>query len=339
MTKQDFIPAYIALGLLFLTIIVGSVGFVIIEGYELHEAVYMTIITIATVGFREVKPLSSQGMWFTSFLIIFSFGLFAYAVSTFTKFVVDGVTRNYFKARKMQKTIDKLKGHVIVCGMGRNGYQAAQELIDHKISFVIIEKDENVVQNIQKEMDYLIIQGDATQDNVLLSANIKNARALITALPADADNLYVVLSAKELNPGLKIITRASDDNSDNKLRTAGAQSVIMPDRVGGRRMAKLVAQPDVVEFMEYILMQAKGNIFLEEVFCEKFIPTFNGKTINELNVRSLSGANIIGLKREDNTFLVNPSPNETITAKDKMFVLGSKDQIEKLKHILRAGSI
>ncbi len=334
MKKDSFLPAYIAFGLLTLIICIGTLGYIFIEDFSFGEAFYMTIITMATVGFEEVHQLSPVGMWFTSFLIIISFGIFAYAVTTFTKFVVDGVSSNYFKDKRMQRKIDKLRNHVIICGYGRNGRQAALELNDHAIPFIVIERDEAIVEEVRNNTGIYIIQGDSTQDEVLKLVNIEKARALITTMPADSDNLYVVLSAKHLNPELKIISRASEDNSDNKLKSAGATSVIMPDRVGGRRMAKLVAHPDVVEFMEYIMMQGASEVILEEICCDEMDGHFDGKSISELDIRNESGANIIGLKREDKSFVINPPADIILSSKDKLFILGTINQIKKLKSIL-----
>jgi voltage-gated potassium channel len=332
--KESYLALYIGLGLLVLIIGIGTTGYMVVEGFTFSEAFYMTIITMATVGFREVRPLSSTGMWFTAGLIIFSFGIFAYAITTLTRFIVEGVSSNYFKEKRMKKHIDKLRNHVIVCGYGRNGAQAVKELEEHNIPIIIIENHRETVEMIRESGEQFVIEGDATQDETLNLANIQHAQSLITTLPADADNLFVVLSARELNPKLQIISRASDDNSDNKLKSAGANNVIMPNRIGGRRMAKLVTQPEVIEFIEYVLMQATGSVFLEEVLCEKFSPTLEGKTIEELDIRNESGVNVIGIKKEDQTFVINPAPETVLTGKDKIFVLGNKNEIAKMKEIL-----
>ncbi|MEA3446095.1 MAG: potassium channel family protein, partial [Bacteroidota bacterium] len=285
-----------AFSLLAIIVIIGEIGYMFIEDFTFVEAFFMTIITISTVGFEEVHPLSQAGQVFTAFLIIFSFGIFAFVVTTITRYVVDGIFRNYYKDNKVKKRIAKLENHVIVCGYGRNGKQAAIELQEHNEQVVIIEENESVVQKIREESDFLYINGDSTQDEVLQFAMISKAKALITTLPNDADNLFVVLTAREMNPGLKIISRASNDNSDIKLKRAGATNIIMPDKIGGQRMATLVAQPDVVEFLEYIMLQGSNDVNLEEISCENLSYCFAGKSIMELDVRNESGANIIGLK-------------------------------------------
>lgn len=337
MKRESLRNAYIALGLLFAIILIGVFGFMIIEDFTFTDAFFMTVITIATVGFREVHPLSTQGMYFTAFLIIFSFGIFAYAVTTFTRYVVDGAIGHYYKSRKVRNKIQRLKDHVIICGYGRNGRQAVQELLDHNVNLVIVERNEDSMEQILENPRLLYIHGDATRDDILEMCRIDRAKALITTLPVDADNLFVVLTAREMNPGLTIISRASDEHSDAKLKRAGATNVIMPDRIGGQRMAKLVAQPDVVEFLDFLMLQSLENVVLQEINCTRLNSCFEGKSIRELDIRNESGANIIGLKRSDNSYIINPLPEVLLGSTDKLFALGTKTQITRLKRTLIEG--
>ena len=336
--KPDSIKTvYIGLGLLLIIICVGVTGYSLIEGMNFTEAVFMTVITIATVGFQEVKPLSNPGMWFTSFLIIISFGIFVYVVTSFSRYLIDGVVTNYYRDRKVRKRIEGLDNHVILCGYGRNGSQAAHDLAMHKVPFIVIENNHEIISSLSEQSNILYIEGDATQDDVLFSARIDTAKALITTLPADSDNLYVVLTAKEINPGLIIISRASHETSDIKLKRAGATNVIMPDRVGGQRMAKLVTQSDVVEFIDYIMLQEPDNVFIDELSCQSMANCYEGKAIKELEIRNRTGANIIGLRREDGHYEINPSPSVNLSSKDKIFVLGTSKQISDLKNLLSQG--
>ena len=337
MKSESLNRVYLALGMLLSIVGIGVVGFMLIERFSFTEAFFMTIITIATVGFREVHPLSPMGMYFTAFLIVFSFGIFAYAVTTFTRYVVEGALRHYYKNRKVKNKIQKLSEHVIVCGYGRNGQQAVSELRAHNESIVVIERDEEELERMIKEDTLLYVHGDATRDNYLAEAKIDTAKALITTLPVDADNLFVVLTAREMNPGLIIISRASEEHSDVKLKRAGATNVLMPDRLGGQRMAKLVSQPDVVEFLDYIMLQSSENVSLSELNCYHLNTCFQGKSIRELDIRNESGANIIGLKRSDKTFLINPLPEVILSASDKIFALGTPSQISRLKKIMSEG--
>lgn len=333
MRDHNFKHAYIALSLLMVIMIIGTIGYVIL-GFTPTEAIYQTIITIATVGFEEVHPLSSQGMWFTSILVIFSFGIFAYAVTTFTRYMVEGIFTKSYKDNKVKRRIDKLENHVILCGYGRNGKQAAQELYDHNVPVVVIEQKPEIIEGLRSVPEALYVEGDAANEDILIQANIKSARALITTLPVDADNLFVVLTAKGLNPDLLIISRATMDHSDVKLKRAGAHNVIMPDKIGGKRMAKLVAQPDIVEFIDYIMLQSAENVVLEELNCENLASCFEGKSIRELDIRNETGANIIGLKRKDNSYLINPGAETVLTTRDKLFALGTRSQINRLRHII-----
>lgn len=330
MKNNSLKHAYFTMGLVLLVLIIGSVGYTIL-GFTPAEAIYQTIITMATVGFEEVHPLDNQGMWFTSFLVIVSIGIFAYAVTTFTRFVVEGVFRNSYKDTKVKRKISQLSDHVIICGYGRNGKQAAIELLEHKVPIVVIEQDADTVQSLRETPGMLYLEGDAADEEVLRSAGIDSARAMITTLPEDAENLFVVLSARELNPSLKIIARASLENSDVKLKRAGATNVIMPDKIGGQRMAKLVAQPDIVEFIDFLFLQRADSVVLEEISCRNLAACFAGKSIIELDIRNTSGANIIGLKRKDKSYLVNPLPETTLSSTDQLFALGTKAQIEHLK--------
>jgi voltage-gated potassium channel len=331
--NKNLNSAYAAFGLLFLVIIIGVIGYKIL-GFTIVEAFYQTVITIATVGFQEVHPLSDQGMIFTAFLIIFSIGIFAYAVSTLTRYIVEGVYRNTIKDTKVKRKIDHLTDHVIICGYGRNGKQAATELIDHDVPTVIIEKDQDIIQSLRSLSNALYVEGDAVDEDILSLCRIENAKALITTLPLDADNLFIVLSAKELNPNLRIISRASADQAEKKLKRAGATNVIMPDKIGGQRMAKLVAQPDIVEFIEHILLQSSENVILEEVPCKNIASCYKKKSIKELDLRNTTGANIIGLKREDHSYLINPPANTELSPEDQLFVLGTRKQIIGLKNLI-----
>jgi len=330
MKNKSIKHIYYTLGLLISVLIMGSVGYKLL-GYTTSEAIYQTIITIATVGFEEVHPLDNRGMWFTSVLVIVSIGIFAYAVTTFTRYIVEGVFRNSYKDNKVKRKITRLTDHVIICGYGRNGKQAAIELLEHGVPIVVIEQNPDIVQVLRETPGMLYVEGDAADEEALKSAHVGSAMAMITTLPEDADNLFVVLTAKELSPSIKIISRASMENSDVKLKRAGATNVIMPDKIGGQRMAKLVAQPDIVEFIDTLLLQSADNVVLEEISCKDLAARFSGKSIFELDIRNTSGANIIGLKRKDKSYLINPLPETTLSSSDQLFALGTKAQISHLR--------
>jgi voltage-gated potassium channel len=318
------------LGIIFL----GIAGYMLIEQYNLFDAFYMTIITVATVGYNEVHPLSDAGRLFTAFLIITSFGTFAYAITSISRYVMDGEFNRYFKIYKVNESIKQLENHVIICGYGRNGKQAAHVLKKHKMRFVVIEEKKEIISAVSHKYSDLVIQGDSTQDEVLIRAGVLKAKALITTLPVDADNVFIVLSARSLNPKLTIISRASEDTTDKKLKIAGADNVIMPDKIGGAHMASLVMKPDVMEFVDIITGQGGDNIRLEEITFENLPEIYRNKSIRELAIGSKSGANIIGFKTTDSEYIINPSADTKIIPDAKLFVLGTTEQINKMKELL-----
>lgn len=323
---------------LLLVLITGVVGFKVLDpSYTMLEAVYMTVITISTVGYREIYEPTEGTMIFTSLLIITSFGTFAYALSAISAYIIDGEFREYFKEFKVKSEVSKLKGHVVICGYGRNGSQAVKVMERHKQPYVVIESNKDAIEDLKKHYSQaLIVDGDATQDEVLTDAGITRAKALVTTLPSDSNNLFVVLSARAMNDHLKIISRASEDNSDKKLRIAGANNVIMPDKIGGAHMAALVMKPDIIEFMDYISAQGQIDINLEEISFDELDETYRNQSITEIGIRQRTGANIIGLKMPDGTFEINPDPNTKITSKIKLFVLGTPEQIWTLKKLFQA---
>ncbi|OQX97871.1 MAG: hypothetical protein B6I20_11835 [Bacteroidetes bacterium 4572_117] len=333
MKKVNYI--YYSFVALFLVIGVGISGFFLVEGYSFIEAFYMTMITISTVGFEEVRPLSTNGMLFTSFLIVISFGVFAYFITNATKFILDGEFRNLLKNKKMESTLKGLKNHVIVCGFGRNGRQAVLDLLLHNERVLLIENNDGVVEDeandeIRKNKNFFHVHGDAVNEDVLLRCKIESAKALITTLPSDADNLFITLTVREFNKTMTLISRASEEHSDVKLRRAGATNVIMPDKIGGTRMAKLVSQPGVIEFIESLLLRSGVDVNIEEISCSDLDSHNINKSIKDLNIRSISGANLIGLKTKEGDIVYNPSPERVITADDKLFVMGTSEEIESL---------
>jgi len=331
--NRSFVKAFF---LIVVIINIGVFGYMYIEGYSFVDAVYMTFITITTVGFREVSPLSDDGKVFTIVLICFSLGIIGYVVSTFGKYIVDGFVSNRFRDFKINKRIRKMKDHVIVVGFGRNGRQAVSELLDHGEKVVIIDSDNDRIAMMKLAFpDVSYIVGDATHDEDLVRAGIGNARALITAIPKDADNLYVVLTARELNPGIRIISRSTETNADMRLKRAGADCVVMPDRIGGTRMAKLVARPDVVEFMDTILLQSSKEINLTPICCDRLSSAFENKSLKELNIRNQTGANIIGVKDREGKYHFNPSGDFILSKDLKLFVLASPGQVDRLQKLLR----
>ncbi len=336
--KVSSLTIKIGLVLILLLVAAGTIGYRLIEGWEWIDCLYMTIITMTTVGFREVAPLSAQGKIFTMLLIVTSISVLVYVTMNLARFVLDGELSNYIKTYRVDKKIAKLKNHVIIVGFGRNGEQAAIELAENKVEFVVVDKRDNVILRVRENPELLYIKGDATHEEVLEQAKIHDARALIVTTPEDADNVFVVLTARSMNPGLTVISRASEMESLMKLKRAGASNVIMPERIGGQRMAKLVHQPDVVEFLEYILLQKTQDVFLEEMSCKKLAQQWVGKSISEMKVRELTGANIVGIKTGGARYIFNPDPQMILSRNDQLFVLGNRKQINKLQEVMEKGN-
>lgn len=327
---QAFKALYVGIGLITLTVILGTSGFMLIEHFSFVDAFYLTIITISTVGYGEIHPLSMYGRIFASFLIITNIGVFTYGISTVTSYLFDGEFQKELHKGRITKWVSKMENHVIVCGYGRNGQQTCTELLNYKKNFIVIEKDPAMVE-LLRNRHIPIIEGDAMDDDLLKFAGINKAYALISTLPKDADNVFVVLTARALNQKLLIISRASQYSSEQKLKQAGANNVIMPDRIGGTHMAGLVVKPDILEFIDYITDRTGFETNLETVTFNENHPSLLNKTLLELDIRKSTGANIIGFKQVNGDFVINPAPDTVITSGAKLFVLGTKDQIEKLR--------
>ena len=322
-----FSKLILPIGMLLLTILFGAAGYMLIEQFSFLEALYMAVITISTVGFGEVRPLSEAGRIFTIILILVNLALFTYFITLLTRFFSDGEFIKLYKQIKMENSIQQLQQHVIICGFGRNGKESAQILHNNKIPFVVLEEKHELETDLEFKVSYFM-KGDATKDEVLLEAGIKNARALITSLPVDADNLFVVLTAKQLNPALKIISRASEDSSVKKLKIAGADNVIMPDKIGGAHMATLVMLPDVVEMLSIMSTQSTDQFRVAEIQSNKNI------SLGELDMWSKTNCTILGIKNPGNHYTINPDAAYQINPGERLIVMGSDEQIENAKKLL-----
>jgi len=306
----------------------------LIERYNFLDALYMTIITVTTVGFSEVHPLSDAGRIFTIFILLTNIGVFFYGITTIAGFLLEGDFRKILKNIKLEKIIEKLQNHVIVCGFGRNGKQVCFELIDDKIPFVVVENDEKMYEELA-ESSILYLQGDATESNTLRKAGLERAKAIITTLPKDPDNVYVVLCAREMSKEIIIISRASDDSSVNKLKRAGANNVIMPEKIGGAHMAALVSKPDIVEFIALLTGQGSDiSLTFEEIPLSNLQVENKQTTIRDLDIRNRTGANIIGLRADNGEYIINPSPDTLIDPSSKLILLGSEEQIHKMRKLI-----
>ncbi|MRT18017.1 potassium channel protein [Vitellibacter sp. q18] len=320
----------VAVFLLLVVFLTGILGFRFFSDYSWIDAVYMTVITITTVGYGEVMPLNASEKVFVSLLIISSIFIVGYAISVITEYILSkniGVLRQ----KKVQRKLESMHDHIIVCGFGRNGKQAAQKLQAYKRPFVIIEKSEEVIDRFSDEKT-LFILGNAIEDEVLRKAGIEKASTLICATPNDADNLFIVLSARQMNKNLKIISRASEETSYKKLKLAGADNVIMPDKIGGDHMASLVVVPDLVEFLDNLTVSGQqDSINVEQIPFEKMCPTGREQAIQDLDVRKKTGCSIIGYRSPKGDYIVNPEPSLVLQKNSKLILIGRPEQIENLK--------
>jgi len=320
----------IALLLLFVIIAIGTLGFIFISNYSFINAIYMTIITVSTVGFKEVEPLDYESKIFTIFLILTSIAIYGYVISVLSEYISNYKLFEELKFKKVQKKIDKLKHHNIVCGYGRNGKQAIARLKSYNKPCVIIENKPELIDEIQLQGDLLFVKGDATNDDALIRAGIKNAVSLITTLPSDANNLYVVLSARQLNKTCTLISRASNDSSYSKLKIAGADNVIMPDKIGGAHMASLVIRPDIMEFIDRLSIEGKSSSNIEELTIEDMPEEYKNKSILDLDLRKKTGCTVIGFKTPDKEYIINPDATIKLIPNSKLIVIGNPDEIDKL---------
>ncbi|PWJ59198.1 voltage-gated potassium channel [Dyadobacter jejuensis] len=320
---KKFIVPLLYLGVLTLF---GTVGYRIIDGFSWVDSLYMTVITVSTVGYGEVNQLTYQGRIFTIVLIITSIGFVAYYLTFVTRLIADGEWSKEYKRFKQYKNLKKMENHVIVCGYGRNGGEACAILRDNQVPFVVIEK----ASKIEAHPGDIVLHADATRDEVLLEAGILKAKAIIIALPEDAANLFVVLTARQLSPDILIISRASYDQSVGKLKIAGANNVIMPDKISGAYMASLVLTPDVQEFVTLMSTQHNDHFQIAEL-------EVHGKAhLGSLNLWLETGCTILGIKQLNGQYLRNPSPDYYTAQAERMLLMGSKKQLEEARKLLRS---
>lgn len=322
---------YLALALLVMVLLFGVLGYRFLSDYTWIDAFYMTIITVTTVGFSEVRPLDAQAKIFTVLLIVTSVFIFAFAISVITEYILSRNALQLLKKKKVKNKINSLSKHVIICGFGRNGNQAAERLKAYNRPFVVIEKNREVIEKFEGEI--LFIEGDANEDEALIEAGIDRAQYLITAMPDDAANLFVVLSARQLNKNLFIISRASQITSQKKLRLAGADKVIMPDKIGGDHMASLVVIPDLITFMDKLSTDGENTTNLEEVTIESFMTKIDNHSLRDLDLRRKTGCTIIGYIEPNGNYIINPEADLKLQPQGKVIVLGRPEQIKKLNEM------
>jgi voltage-gated potassium channel len=313
--------------------VVGVVGYRVIEGWPWVDAVYMTVITLSTVGFLEVQPLSVQGRIFTITLILMGVSSLGYIANRFTEALIQGYFQEGIRLRQQQRVVDSLSMHYIICGFGRTGRQIALEFAAEEIAFLVIDFQPELVEESQS-MGFTTLQGDATLDDTLIRAGIERAQCLVAALPSDAENLYTILSAKTLNPDIRAIARANTEEAVQKLQRAGADAVVSPYITGGKRLAAAALRPQVMDFVDGILTGADRSLYMEEFLIDPKTCTCVGKSLREADFRSRSGALVLAIRRRDGTLIGGPTADTLLQDKDVLICMGTAEQLRRLNQFL-----
>ena len=329
---MEYSRLLISLTLLSVIIFLGTIGYSIFEGMPAFDAFYMTIITISTVGFSEIKPLSQIGRIITIIVIVSGISVLTYTLGQVVKIFIEGELRIILGRRKLEKQISELNDHYIICGYGRIGTIISHELSDENISFVVIEKDSAKNEQLEKD-NFLYLNMDATSEEALIKAGIKKARGIVTAVRSDANNVFITLTAKGLKSDVFILARASDVKNESKLIKAGASRVVCPFLMGGRRMAQVLKKPTVVDFIDTTMMNSQLGLKMEEAVVG---PTSNliGKTLIDSHIRQEFGVIIVAIKKPSNEMIFNPIPTEILEAGDVIVVIGKKEDLKRMNEVL-----
>lgn len=317
--------------LLMMSLVIGTSGYYFIEEFDLLNSFYMSVITLSTVGFSEVHEFSPNGRLFTAIYILINLGILAYAVSVLSTFLFEGKLKSIFKNYMSDLRINKMKDHIIVCGYGRNGKEACEELLRAGREFVVIEKEIEVQNQLEDTKRIPMLIGDATLDNNLKLAGIKRAKVIIITSPSDASNVFITLTARELKPDILIISRASENQTESKLYRAGADKVILPDNLGGMFMAQMVTKPVVIEFLNLMTGYGGQHYHLEQLHYEDLKPEYQDKTLKELEIHDKTGGTVIGVKDDIKGLIPSPGPETLIGPNDTIIVLGGEVHLRELK--------
>jgi len=323
-------PLLVVLALL----VVGTAGYQLVEGWAWFDALYMTVITITTVGFLEVHPMGPGGRVFTMALALGGVFTAFYAAAEFIRAVVTGEIRSVFGRQLMESRLEKLSGHLVVCGFGRMGRLVAEEFASAGLPFVVIDRDPKVFEGFAMAEGIPLV-GDATADDVLRQAGVERARALVTAAASDADNLFITLSARLLNDKLLIVARAEGEGADVKLRRAGASRVVTPYSIGGHRVAQAVLRPNAMDFIELATRTGHLELQIEEVAVRSGSPLV-GRSIKASPIRSELGIIIVAIKKPEGRMAFNPAPETALEAGDLLITLGHRQQLDRLEQMANA---
>lgn len=328
MDKRSLLQLRLGIGLLFSTLIVGTFGYMIIERWDLLDSLYMTVITITTTGFKEVKPLSDGGKLFTIFMIILGVGSIAYTAGRAVQVLFEG---DILRRRHMNKMLQGLTGHHIVCGYGNIGKYVCEQLLEKHSPFVVIERDSSKIEDIRDE-GYIYVEGDATDDDTLESAGVTKARGLVVVMGSDADNVFTTLSAKTLNPNIFIVARAIEEETEPKLMKAGAGRVVKPYEAAGTKIAEILLRPGVIEFIDIVTRDRTVDLNIEEMIVGDRSPLVD-KTLAESPIRQQMNVIVAAINKPDGTFIFNPESTTQIKAGDRLIALGHSGSLDKLSRL------
>ncbi len=309
-------------------VVVGTLGYLLL-GFSVIDALYQTVITVTTVGFGEIRPLDTTGRIFTMFVVVGGAGTALYTTGVLLESLVEGRITNLYGRRKMDQTIARMRGHVIVCGWGRVGHALSGYMAGSNHGVVVIDTSEEMLAG----SEYPYIVGDATDDDVLRAAGIDHARALVAALDHDAGNVFITVSARSLRSDLFIVARALAETSESKLRRAGADRVVNPYRIGGARMAAFVLQPHVAEFLDVVMHDGSLEFRLEEVVVPAS-SSVSGHSLRDLDVQERTGALVLAMRAPGGEFMTNPSPDMMVSAGQVVIAVGTSAQLEALEALV-----
>ncbi len=329
---REFYPLIIGFIFLLCVYLYGIYIFMYIEGWNFLDSFYQVVITLSTVGFKEVHNFSDEGKIHTSILIILGVGTYAYIIGSFTNAFLEGKIQLFWGKKRMEAKILSLKNHYIICGYGRIGSIVANELKREGCTVVVIENNKETIKELI-ENKFFYVEGNATDDKVLYKAGIKNAQALITALSTDAQNVYVALTARQISPKLTIIARAENEDSIRKLELAGATRALTPHILGGLRMAQMVLRPTVINFLDMAIHGNDLNLQMEEIIIPE-TSEIAGKNIIDTELRPRFNLIIIAIKKHDGSMIYNPQAKEVLEGRDTLIVVGKKSDLKKFKETL-----
>ena len=317
--------------ILFIVMFIGSFGFMLIEHWDFLDSLYMTIITITTTGFEEVHPLTHTGRIFTIVLLVMGIGSIAYTGGRAAQLLIEN---QIIRRRRMSKKLEELKDHYIVCGYGRMGRYICEELASAKVKFIVIDNEPDKIERLIN-MSYLYLNGDATSDEALTTASIQKAKGLVAVLSNDAENVFTTLSAKALNPNLYVVARAVEEETESKLKKAGANRVVKPYEIGGNRMAELLLRPGVIEFIDVVARERSVDLSMEEFLVNEKSELI-GKSLAESPIRKELNIIIVSINKQKGGFIYNPKSSTVIEKDDKLIALGEKANLAEMNKLCRS---